>query len=112
MDDDTNSTASFEDVVERFRDMSRIGAFAETNADAPPQVDTLDEDVPDICYVLQRDTYRDGLVEGEFRCMIPYSSSHAFPRSLAIVLAAQRRPSRTKLYFLPIRLAIVDLTFS
>ncbi|KAJ2980851.1 hypothetical protein NUW58_g6836 [Xylaria curta] len=61
--DDTASTASFEDVVERFRDMPRIGGRGGLIIDSPPPVEIPDEDVPDVCYVLQYEEYGKGIVE-------------------------------------------------
>lgn len=62
--EDNSSTASFEDIADRTRDISRFGVSAGLVIDSSSSVDFADEDVPDVCYVLQYKEIGKGLVEG------------------------------------------------
>ncbi|KAI0442019.1 P-loop containing nucleoside triphosphate hydrolase protein [Xylaria telfairii] len=60
--EDNSSIASFEDIADRTRDISRFGVSAGF-VDSSSSVDFADEDVPDVCYVLQYKEIGKGLVE-------------------------------------------------
>ncbi|KAI0203507.1 hypothetical protein F4808DRAFT_22067 [Astrocystis sublimbata] len=62
MEDDNNSFASFEDIVDRTRDVSQDDPTM-MGTEASSSADNGEDDVPDVCYVLQRYEIGKGLIE-------------------------------------------------
>ncbi|TRX91432.1 hypothetical protein FHL15_007656 [Xylaria flabelliformis] len=61
--EDNNSITSFEDIADRTRRTPRFGAPTGLVIDTSSSVDFTEDDVPDVCYVLQYKEFRKGVVE-------------------------------------------------
>ncbi|RYC56990.1 hypothetical protein CHU98_g9218, partial [Xylaria longipes] len=61
--EDNSSIASFEDIADRTRDIPYFGGPAELAADTSSSLDFVDDDIPDVCYVLRYKGIGKGLVE-------------------------------------------------